>query len=244
MSKFDEKPIQYQRGWVEFYKLKFKLTEDVLIPRPETELLVDEVLGLVRSWELGVRSSKNQKPQTLNPELITILDIGTGSGNIAIAVAKNLPLHLRGRKVKIIATEVSEKALRIAKQNARFHQVEEEIEFVVSDTLSSLSDSRKVDIVVTNLPYIPTERINYLDPSVKDFEPRVALDGGQDGFELYRKLFAQMKEKNIIPRYLIGEIDYTHGDLAEKEVKKFFPNAEVEVKFDLAHKQRILIISF
>ncbi len=100
------------------------------------------------------------------------------------------------------------------------------------------------DIIITNLPYIPTDRINYLDSSVRDFEPHVALDGGDDGFELYRKLFEQIKEKKLKIKYLVGEIDYTHGELAINEALKYFPNSQPEVKLDLAHKQRILKIKF
>lgn len=214
-------PKQYARGWTEFYKLKFNLTPDVLIPRPETELLIDETIHLI-NHELT-----NQ---------LTILDIGTGSGCIAIALAKNL------FSVRIIATDISTKALKVAQLNAKIHQVENKVQFLKGDLLSCYVE--KPDIIVANLPYIPTQRISYLDPSVKDFEPKIALDGGEDGFELYRKLFSQMKEKNIIPKYLICEIDYTHEELAYREVLRYFPKTEVEVKKDLAKKQRILVIKF
>ncbi len=160
------------------------------------------------------------------------LDLGCGSGCIAIAIAKNLP------NTKIIASEISEKALNLAKQNAKFHQVK--IEFILSDLLEHIAES--VDVIVTNLPYIPTERIPYLDSSVKDFEPLIALDGGEDGFELYRKLFDQIREKGWKIKLLIGEIDYTHGELAVNEALKYFPDAQVEVKTDLAAKQRILLL--
>jgi len=216
------KPSQYIKGWTEFYKLKFKVTPDVLIPRPETELLVDEILNYC-------------KLSTVNCKLI--LDIGTGAGNIAISIAKNAP------NVEIIATDVSAKALKIAQQNAKLHGVEDKIKFIQSNLLSNLRLHPKgVIIIVTNLPYIPSERIPYLDSSVKDFEPHVALDGGEDGFELYRKLFAQIKEKDWKPKLIIGEIDYTHGELAINEAQKYFPETKVEVKTDLAYKQRILLI--
>lgn len=208
------KPSQYIKGWVEFYKLKFKVTPFCLIPRPETELLVDEVI-------------KNQ-------DKITVLDIGTGCGNIAISVAKN------AKNAKIFASDISTEALEIARENARKHRVDKRIFFIESDLLSNIKNSP--DIIVTNLPYIPTERIPYLDPSVIDCEPYIALDGGRDGFELYRKLFAQIKQKGWEPKLIIGEIDYTHGELAANEAQKYFPDAEVEVKTDLAHKQRILLL--
>ena len=170
-SRLSNKPEQYIQGWVEFYKLKFKVTEDVLIPRPETELLVDAVLDFIK-----------------NNSSATILDIGTGAGNISISVAKNAP------NVKIIATDISQKALEVAKQNARLHGVEDKIEFVVSDLL--------------NAP-----------------------------------LKKQINQKNLKPKLIIGEIDYTHGQLAVDESSKFFPEARMEVKTDLTHKQRILIIT-
>lgn len=219
------KPKQYIRGWVEFYKLKFKVTPDVLIPRPETELLVDEIL----------------KFYSLNPRPFTLIDVGTGAGNIAISIAKNLNGHPRG--VRIVATDISKKALKIAKQNAKFHGVQDKIEFVQSDLLNTIASN--ADIIVSNLPYIPSARIPYLDPSVKDFEPKIALDGGPDGFNLYRKLFAQisLQSSRLQPKLIACEIDYTHGELAANEAQRYFPNAQIEVKTDLAKKQRILVIT-
>lgn len=225
------KPIQYQRGYVEFYKLKFRVTPNVLIPRPETELLVDEVLEFLKTH-----------PQSI------ILDLGTGAGNIAISLAKNLSVHPGGghSNLEIIATDISNSALKVARQNAKLHGVSDKIKFIESDLLNydTLENHGKPDIIVTNLPYIPTERIPYLDPSVKDFEPHIALDGGGDGFELYRKLFAQISQqpRGLQPKLIVGEIDYTHGELSIQEALKYFPEARVEVKTDLAHKQRILKI--
>ncbi|MBI2018571.1 peptide chain release factor N(5)-glutamine methyltransferase [Candidatus Daviesbacteria bacterium] len=214
-----KKPYQYIKGWVEFYKLKFKVTPDVLIPRPETELLVDAVLNYC-----------NLHPKTCN----LILDIGTGAGNIAISVVKNAPT------VKIIAIDISQKALKVAKQNAKLHGVEDRIKFIQSNLLENVSDFP--DVIVTNLPYIPSARIPYLDSSVKDFEPHVALDGGDDGFNLYRKLFEQISKKGWKLKLMVAEIDYTHGELAIQEAQKYFPGAEVEVRTDLAKKQRILLL--
>lgn len=257
------KPKQYIKGYAEWYKLKFKVTEDVLIPRPETELLVDEVLKRVKSYELRVMNENNNSAlSTLNSELV-ILDIGTGSGNIAISLAKHLLTSNTG--IRIIATDISSKALRVAKQNAKLHGVSDKIKFIQSDllnnlldNLSDLSNTKIVQlrkngtlannfstnlIIVTNLPYIPSARIQTLDSSVKDHEPHLALDGGRDGFDLYRRLFSEIKKKALQFNMLIGEIDYIHGDLAIEESLKNFPGSKVEIKADLAKRPRILIIS-
>ena len=218
-SKRLKAPKQYEQGWAEFYKLRFKVSPDVLIPRPETELLVDEVLNFAKD----------------HPGL-TVLDLGTGSGNIAISLAVKDPT------LKIIASDVSRKALDLAKLNSKFHSVGKEVKFALSDLLSNIKE--EPDVIVTNLPYIPTERISYLDSSVKDFEPLIALDGGADGFQLYRKLFQQISQLKWKSKLIIGEIDYTHGELAVNETQKNFPKAKIEVKTDLAKKQRVLVIRF
>lgn len=243
------KPKAYLKGYIEFYKLKFKVTPDVLIPRPETELLVDEVLHFV-----------SQLPTISQPQALTILDLGTGSGNIAISIAKNLPENLN---FHIIATDISSKALKVTILNAKLHGVNKKITCIKGNLLSAFpspnisashtscgnTKAKKlqgIDIIVTNLPYIPTARIPCLDSSVKDFEPHLALDGGEDGFELYRKLFQQItnfsRSRGWKLKLIVGEIDYTQGELATTEAEKYFPKARAEVKTDLAHKQRILII--
>jgi len=222
------KPSQYIKGWVEFYKLKFKVIPDVLIPRPETELLVDEVLKCIKYYVSGIKG-----------KYILVLDIGTGAGNITISVAKN---------ASNVRTDISNEALEVAKQNAKLHKVLNKITFLQSDLLGTENAQMRSigtpDIIVTNLPYIPSARIPYLDSSVKDFEPHIALDGGEDGFELYRKLFTQIRERSWKPKLILGEIDYTHGELAINEAQKYFPQAKIEIKTDLAKKQRILAVEF
>lgn len=214
-SKDTNQPLAYVRGYAEFYKLKFKITPDVLIPRPETELLVDEVLKF-------------------NPK--TMIDLGTGSGCIAISVAKNLP------SVKIIAIDISEKALEIAKLNAKYNHVEKQIVFAQNDLLSNFK--KAPDIIAANLPYIPSKRIPQLDESVIDFEPHLALDGGYDGFALYRKMFDQIVQQKLFPKIIVAEIDDTHRDIARYEAQHYFPQAKVEIKQDLTKRDRLLQVEF
>lgn len=217
-------PTAYKRGIIEFYGLTFKVTPDVLIPRFETEQLVKEVINFVH------KNLPADKPPK-------ILDVGTGSGCIAIALAKSLPT------AKITAIDISEKALQIAKENAKTHQVENQITFIHSDLLSNLiMEKSQPNIIIANLPYIPTERIPTLDSSVKDFEPLIALDGGLDGFDIYRKLFKQITEHKLTPKLIIVEIDDTHKKIAVEESRRYFPQSTAEIKKDASNLDRLLQI--
>jgi release factor glutamine methyltransferase len=226
-------PKQYQQGWSEFYKLKFKLTPDVLIPRPETELLVDQVIEfgkeLWRLHESGVDSTKN-------PSFVSIVDVGTGSGAISVSIAKNIPF------AKIIAVDISNEALAIAKQNSKLHHTDDQILFIQNDLISGFD--KPADIIVANLPYIPTARLLHIDPMVSEFEPKLALDGGKDGFDHYRKLFTQIRDQKIPPNLLICEIDEEQRETAALEAKRYFPKGFVEIKKDLAKKDRFLEVRF
>jgi release factor glutamine methyltransferase len=227
-------PKQYQQGYTDFYKLKIKLTPDVLIPRPETELMVDFVLSATGNNSGPGFGSPVVIPEKETP--FTVVDIGTGSGCIPIAIAKN------SKNIKLIAIDTSEKALGVAKKNAEFHHVTKKIFFVQNNLLKDFKQSP--DIVTANLPYIPTARLMHIDPMVKDFEPRLALDGGYDGFELYRELFAQMRNQQIKPRLFIGEIDDEQKDIALVEARRYFPGVKAEIVKDLAQKNRFIVLLF
>jgi release factor glutamine methyltransferase len=210
-------PEQYKNGFAEFHGLKFIVTSDVLIPRIETEQIVDEV----------VNSNAGSN----------ILEVGTGSGCISISIAKLMPT------AKILATDISDKALDVAKTNAKYHNMNQQITFVKSDLLNNVQASA-ADIIVANLPYIPSSRIDNLDSSVKDYEPHIALDGGEDGFEIYRRLFAQITEKSIIFKLLLAEIDETHSEIAQKESAKYFPEAKIKIVQDLFGYDRFISIKY
>jgi release factor glutamine methyltransferase len=157
-------PIQYITGEQEFYGLPFRVTPDVLIPRPETEHLVETVLALAGGFEAP-----------------SIADVGTGSGAIAVALAHNLP------NAEITALDISRPALDIARLNAERNGVAHRIRFVQSDLLASVA-SERFEIVVSNPPYVPTTDRDSLSVEVREHEPAVALFAGADGLALYRRL--------------------------------------------------------
>lgn len=207
-------PIAYLIKHKEFFGLPFYVDERVLIPRPETEFLVEKIIQLVGS----------------DSSLKKIVDVGTGSGNIAVSLAKNL------KDVEIFATDISDKALEVAKINAdKFRVV---ISFIKSDLLEELKEM-KFDIIVANLPYIGTETNSFLSRETEKHEPHLALFGGADGLELYEKLFQQVKDF----KFLMGEIGFMHREALEILFKKYFPGAECEILKDLAGLDRYFIIN-
>ena len=161
-------PLAYIVGQREFFSLEFAVSPGVLIPRPETETVVEAALDFLRT-----RPSAN------------VLEIGTGSGAIAVAIAKNAPV------AQIVALDVSKVSLEIAAENARRHRCADRIAFLQSDCFSALDGSQRFDpfdLIVSNPPYIPEDDLAALAPEVRDFEPRVALEGGRDGMEFYRRI--------------------------------------------------------
>jgi release factor glutamine methyltransferase len=206
-------PVAYLIKHKEFYGLPFFVDSRVLIPRPETEFLVDKILELVKN----------------DPNLKKIVDIGTGSGNIACSLAKNL------KDAEIFATDVSDKALEVAKINAK--KLDVTISFIKSDLLDELKEM-EFDIIVANLPYIGTESNSFVSKETQEHEPHVALFGGVNGLELYEKLFSQVKDF----KYLMGEIGFMHREFLEKLFKKYFPDSKCEILKDLAGLDRYFII--
>jgi release factor glutamine methyltransferase len=176
-------PTQHLTGKQEFWSLEFEVTPDVLIPRPETEHVIEVALD-----RLALRELRAGRPQKTNGEGFLIADIGTGSGCLAIALAKELPAAM------IYATDISPAALAIARRNAVRHGVADRIHFLESDLSQSLgADDAKesvFDLIVSNPPYIPAHDANTLAREVRDHEPPIALYGGEEGYELYAGLIA------------------------------------------------------
>ncbi len=221
-------PVAYLTGRKEFFGLRFAVNKHTLVPRPETEMLVETAI---------------QELKTSSQQLV--IDVGTGSGAIAVSIAKNAP------EATIIATDISKPALMVARRNAAANGVEDRIIFVEADLLrgqtpyySKKGSAPFSPIITANLPYIPTADWRKCMPDVKNFEPRRALDGGVDGLRLYDKLFRQIIALKIAPAAIICEIDPGQKKTFPRLAKQYFPGASAEIKSDLAGRARIAIISF
>ncbi|MCU0651666.1 MAG: peptide chain release factor N(5)-glutamine methyltransferase [Candidatus Omnitrophica bacterium] len=213
-------PIQYILGKTEFMGMEFKVTPDVLIPRPETEILVEVVIKLVNSF-----SSTHQA--------LKILDIGTGSGCIAISLAKLLT------NVEIYAVDVSEKALQVAKENAKLNKVK--INFFQNDVLSAISfQPSAFSLIVSNPPYVRAAEINQLQIEVQR-EPHIALDGGRDGLDFYRDIIKYAARALKNNGYLALEIGFRQL----KGIKNIFHKSNkfeiIEVVKDYNYIERVVI---
>ena len=213
-------PTPYIIGHKEFLGMEFEVARSTLIPRPETETLVELAIDFARD-----RYANNR---------FTAVDVGTGSGVIAIALAYKLP------KARVIATDVSKRALALARRNARRHGVAARVEFVEGDTL--LPVELRADVIAANLPYVTTADWLATPPEIREWEPRRALDGGGDGLRYIRRLFRQAPEKLARKGALFAEIGDRQGASARTLAKEAFPEAEVEVRPDLAGRDRVICV--
>ena len=211
-------PFAYITGKQEFMKLSFKVTQDVLIPRPDTEILVENVIKIVKS---------NQEKK------YNILDMCSGSGCIGISLNKYLD------NVKVTGVDISKNALEIARYNNIVHNTN--VEFINSDLFENMAD-RVFDIIVSNPPYIPTNDIKNLQKEVLN-EPTLALDGGQDGFDIYRKIVLGAKKHLEDDGYLVFEIGY---DQAKQvcDMLKIEGYEDIKVIKDLSNNDRVIICRF
>ena len=218
-----DEPMQYILGYEWFYGRKFTVNQDVLIPRPETEELVSNVLIAVDE-----RMENRDTP-------LSLIDVGCGSGAIGLS------LKLEEPSLKVVLGDISAPALKVAEKNAK--DLGAEVSFVEGDMLEPFIEAGvKVDVLVCNPPYIPSEQ--EMEASVKDFEPNVALFGGNDGLYFYKKVFDSC-EKILNPNALMAfEIGYDQKEALLAEVNKRFPNAKSEVLQDMYGKDRMLFVDF
>ena len=214
-------PLAYLLGRKEFYGLDFLVDRRVLIPRPETELLV----------ELAIR--KLEDIESVRPEP-SVADVGTGSGAVAVALAVHIP------SIGVHALDVSAEALEVARANCHRHGVAARVELLSGDLLAPLESA--VDLIVANLPYVTRAELDALPPEISTYEPRVALDGGADGLELVRRLLGQAEEY-LRPRGgILLEIGAGQGLEARTLAARHFPDASIEVHRDLSGLDRVLEI--
>jgi release factor glutamine methyltransferase len=249
--RFKNEPIAYILGQKEFYGLPFKVTKDTLIPRPETEFLVETAIKKIST----IKQSNH----------LTILDIGTGSGNIIISVVKNIEKQLiNSNKIDYFGIDTSQKALAIAKYNAKKNKITNKIKFIQSDLLNYFVKNNLAIkqfnnlIIIANLPYLSKKIYSSCATNVKKFEPRSALLSGTDGLDHYKELFRQivfLKKDYFMfhpprvdersPRVEAGvscfvEISPEQKKPIEKLIKKYFPLAKIVFQKDLAKKWRVV----
>ena len=212
-------PLQYILGNASFCGLEIKCSRAALVPRPETELLAE------RAWKFL---------STLQAQSSTALDLGTGTGCIAIAIAVN------AKQADVHATDISPEALALAKENAAKNSVANRIKFHQGDGFAVLPTDSKFDLIASNPPYITSAEISSLQPEVRDFDPKLALDGGVDGLDFYRRIAL---EARFFLR-LHGKLMLEFGDGQAEALKKIFSNENwivEEIIADYSSRPRILI---
>lgn len=220
LDRYGEMPVEYITGWAEFYGREFVVNKDVLIPRPETEQIIDEVLKVARAGEK-----------------YHIVDIGTGCGCIGLTLF--LELGKRGIDSLVRLLDVSPGALKIAREN--FTQLisvdkKNKIGFQVSDLLDDDGGESRIDILVANLPYLRTGRIPFQEKSVVDFEPMLALDGGVNGTKYINRLLNQIAARKQKPPLVIVEIDDSHSLKSFREIAGY----KAEIIKDIFGRNRFL----
>lgn len=211
----DGVPVQYITNKQEFMNLKFYVDENVLIPQPDTELLVEEVISLYKDKECE------------------ILDLCTGSGAIGVSLAKYI------NKSYVTISDISEKAIQIAKLNSEINQVHKKMEYYESNLFESL-EKKKYDVIVSNPPYIETSTIETLDKQVKH-EPYIALDGGVDGLDFYKKIIKNAPTYLINGGMLFLEIGYNQKNSVIKLLEENKNYSNIYSKKDLGGNDRIVV---
>ncbi len=217
--RLNHEPTAYITGHKEFFGIDFQISHGTLIPRPETELLVEKAIELAN---------------TTFPQFCLIADIGTGCGAIAIALALHLP------EVKIYASDISAVALEAARSNCLYHKVGDRITLLQGDLLDPLPE--RVHLIVANLPYVKESDMAMLPPEILMFEPQIALAGGADGLKEIERLLSQARRKLLPKGAIVLEIGYDQGQTVSKLAEQYIPGSRVNVITDLAGLDRAVII--
>ena len=208
--------LPYLLGSWEFYGRSFHVTSDVLIPRPETELLIENALGFLRS----------------HPKARLCADIGTGSGCIAISLALEIP------DLQVIAVDVSPSAIEVARENTRKHGVEDRVTLIISDLLRPFNFH--FGLICANLPYIPSQQLQWL--AVAEREPNLALDGGMEGLAVLRRLAHELPEFLAPGGRALLEVDSSHAHVLAGELTSMYSSDKTDVLEDLSGRDRVVIL--
>jgi len=222
-------PVAYLRGIKEFYGLAFAADRRALIPRPETEILVEAAEREV-AWRL------TSEPRPAGTPNLRVIDVGTGSGAIAIALATMLRRRRMLPEVTLLAVDCSAEALSLARENAVAHAVADAVAFVEADLLPA--GEAPFDLILANLPYIPSADVDML-PVAASFEPRVALDGGQDGLDVVRRLLAALPAALAPAGTALLEIGFDQGHALEVDVASLPGAWSCRIETDLSGHPRL-----
>jgi release factor glutamine methyltransferase len=222
LRRLGGEPLSYVLAEAEFYSRRFYVDSRVLVPRPESEQLVERAIKFARENSSSISSS------------LRVVDLGTGSGVLAITLALELA------DIEVIASDISEPALDVARINVDRHKVGQRVALRQSDLLGNFHGP--IDLLVANLPYVRSDVISELQPEVRR-EPRLALDGGPDGFAAYRRLFQQARSLVSPVGGLFFEIGDDQGLLARSEAESWFPDRDVKIISDLAGRDRVVAIT-
>lgn len=227
-------PVQYITGTANFYGREFKVNKNVLIPRPETEILLQQA---IKNYEFRIKNYKKSERKKFK-----VIDIGTGSGCIIISLAKELRIKNPELRIDFYGVEISSKALKVAKENAKRHDAK--IKFSKSNLLTNERLPRRFNLILANLPYLKTDYPQTITEENQSilFEPKIALDGGENGLKLVKKLISQLPDHLEQNGIAILEV----GDDQEKTLREFvkrFSKLRFEYLKDLTNRFRFLKIS-
>ena len=220
----DQEPVAYLVGQTEFYSIQMKVTPDCLIPRPETELLTEKAIEFLR-----------KRPQETEQY---VCDLCTGSGCIAVAIAKNC------KAVKVIATDISDAALSVAARNVTEYKLQDRIQLLCGDLFEPVIeglDVTRFDLIVCNPPYVTSSEYHELENKVKDYEPKQALYAGRDGLDIYRRIAAIIGEHLKEDGALMLEIGFAHGNSVRKLLEKTELFSNIQIEKDFNNNDRIVL---
>jgi release factor glutamine methyltransferase len=235
-------PIAYLTGKTEFYSLQLDVTPDCMIPRPETELLVERAIEFLRTRPVRnfVTDKMTRKENSSNGGRTGkqfVCDLCTGCGCIAIAIAKNFP------NADIIATDISDAVLNIAAQNIEKHQLKERIKLLCGDLFDPIMpqlDVNKFDLIVCNPPYTTAAEFESLDKNVKAYEPRIALYAGEDGLDIYRRIVENVDQFLMPDAALMLEIGYAQGQAVRELLQQTESFNNITIEKDFHNNNRIV----